>query len=735
MFDHRRWNTVPIVVAAFTFLLSSVGTAAVPLAKQVPGDAMVYVGWRGADQLGEDYDRSRLKALMADTELRRRVSETLGKLLNQAEAEQALGPDAPEVDKGKAIKLADLFWRHQWAGYVSGVTFKEDQSEPNIHAGFLIDPGDDAKVVRKRLKQAIAQYEGAAHNRPELVERNGVLGLQMGEADRSSTLAGNAESRQAWQKLEASEPVLASWVDFSRLMKTIEEGVRRDSPKDKLANWLKFKDVLGLGGLKRLAMTASFDQRDFAVNVYMHAPSPRHGLVKLFAGEKIRDKTLKLVPKRAKWLRAFHFDPGQAFDLAKQAIKALGPEPRKQFNKGMALARKRFNINIERDLLDALGDQWVTYSHPTFSGYMGMSFALAQNVEKPARLKQTLGRLKQLANNILKRQADIPFQIATLDMGELKINTVGLPGLSPGWAIADGRFYLALSPQAISTMHRKASRPGRSILQNEKFQAMRRRLGGKQASGLMFTDVKRTASTYYQNYAMWLNLAAPFVEKNTGVDLTRLVPPMDTIRPHLAPAGRVFVPTEDGFVTRSVTPFPGATLLSPDAGINLSSSTGPLAIGVLLPALAEARQAAQPTSSLSNATAITQACITYAMEHGDQYPPSLGALVRGNYLKPKILIHPTTDTEVPANFRQWNKQKQDRWIQKHAGYRLVADQEKVGMDAQRIVLHTRPQFAMDGSYAVAFADGHAERMKQPTLQRLLKDQTGQGIRGLPAGVN
>ena len=217
--------------------------------------------------------------------------------------------------------------------------------------------------------------------------------------------------------------------------------------------------------------------------------------------------------------------------------------------------------------------------------------------------------------------------------------------------------------------------------------------------------------------------------------MTRLVPPMDTIRPHLAPAGRVFVPTEDGFVTRSVTPFPGATLLSPDAGINLSSSTGPLAIGVMLPALAEARQAARQVSSLSNARSIAVACATYSMEHGDQYPPSLGALVRGDYLQPKMLIHPTTDTEVPSNFKQWNKQKQDRWIQKHAGYRLVADEEKVGMDAQRIVLHTRPQFAMDGSYAVAFGDSHAERMKQPTLQRKLKDQTGRGIRGLPAGVN
>lgn len=48
-------------------LIAPLMAAAQPLAEHVPADAMIYIGWRGAADLGPGYPQSNLKAVMDDS--------------------------------------------------------------------------------------------------------------------------------------------------------------------------------------------------------------------------------------------------------------------------------------------------------------------------------------------------------------------------------------------------------------------------------------------------------------------------------------------------------------------------------------------------------------------------------------------------------------------------------------------------------------------------------------------
>ncbi len=78
---------------------------------------------------------------------------------------------------------------------------------------------------------------------------------------------------------------------------------------------------------------------------------------------------------------------------------------------------------------------------------------------------------------------------------------------------------------------------------------------------------------------------------------------------------------------------------SPQAGtVELGTIGGvSLAAGILMPALARTRQPAFRMTSGTNLAGIGKACLIYANDHDDRYPPSLDVLVQEGYLDAKVV--------------------------------------------------------------------------------------------------
>src|SRR5688500_731186 len=117
-------------------------------------------------------------------------------------------------------------------------------------------------------------------------------------------------------------------------------------------------------------------------------------------------------------------------------------------------------------------------------------------------------------------------------VGDVTVQYLATPFVTPSWTIQNGNLYLGLYPQLVAGAAGHVSREGKSILDNEKFVALRKRLGNQKATSFQFYDLPATAPT---NYQTWL-MVASFGKFGDlfGVDTPpMLLPPMHTFMQHV----------------------------------------------------------------------------------------------------------------------------------------------------------------------------------------------------------
>src|SRR2546421_8787585 len=121
------WGVALLVLVASPAL--SFGQA---LADRVPSDAIIYVGWRGADSLVPGDPNSNLKAVLDQSQIRQFIDDFLPKLLDR------LGRENPQAGEAVGVfkAIGGPMWRHPSAFFFAGV----DLSNPNVpvpHFGLI----------------------------------------------------------------------------------------------------------------------------------------------------------------------------------------------------------------------------------------------------------------------------------------------------------------------------------------------------------------------------------------------------------------------------------------------------------------------------------------------------------------------------------------------------------------------------------------------------------------------
>src|SRR5439155_3422358 len=108
-------------------------------ADRVPADALVYLSWRGIDDLGPGYDGSHLKAVLDASEVGKLIHEAipqLGKRLGDQDQTAAQVYD-------KLANIAGPLLSHPSAFYFGGLDLT-DKEHPIPHLALLCDAGKDA---------------------------------------------------------------------------------------------------------------------------------------------------------------------------------------------------------------------------------------------------------------------------------------------------------------------------------------------------------------------------------------------------------------------------------------------------------------------------------------------------------------------------------------------------------------------------------------------------------------
>ena len=698
-----------------------------PLADRVPNDALVYIGSRGLDSMGPGYEGSHLKAVLDASDFSRLMNEFLPQVIQKVWQQD---PESGEILSAISAIAVPLL-KHPHAFYVGGLDMSGPQPMPRI--AVLCQAGADAPQFLASVKKLIAKAQGAPVPLAAK-EFEGLVIVTVGKMSPAFDAATGAEGGVA-QSLSQDKgfkdamaqlvknPSVALYINFEGILGTAGQVVQAAGDPKAKELFPKVRDALGLAGLKSFSYTGGFDGKDWMEAGFISAPSPRTGLLKLLDAKPLSADTLKVAPKTSVEVAAGRFSFAGLVGQIRDGIRQFDANAGDQVDAVLGQISQMLGMDVQKDLLGSLGDEWVGYMDPSTGGYGFGGAVLVNRLADAAKAEQSFSKLEQFINQVAAanlRNEKVTISIQTRQAGDLTLHYLAIPLVTPTWAIKDGNMYIALYPQAVMSAADFVNRKGPSILENEEFVAVRKRVGGENAAGVQFSDLAKEAPV---NYAGWVALSRIVgVADLFGIKSPIIVlPPLSQIMANIGPAGSASWSDESGVHMRSVCPFPGSTVLSADPISAYMSAAPALSLSILLPSLSKARDAANRVKSGANLRQIGQGCLLYANENNGKMPPDLGSLVKEE-LTPEVFVSPLGQQQVPPQLAAMSPEQKAAWINEHSDYVYLGKGKTNNLPADQPVAYEKFENGHGQGITILFGDGHVEFLMMADAQRLLANK-------------
>ncbi|MFN3165441.1 MAG: hypothetical protein ACE37H_00085 [Phycisphaeraceae bacterium] len=729
-----------LALAALCFALPSL---AQPLIEQVPEDAALYVGWRGATDMGPDYEGSHMQGVIEQTGL-------LDALPQLFEAAQAFGEEMEGEELADLIGMGGTLWSTMWSNGGAMYMLPPAQGGPPIpRFAVMWNKGDNEQQLRAALSKLVQMAnQNGPEDQPMAFMGNAgdavfiSIGFNANQAPAQS-LKATARYGTAAKQID-DDGALVVYVDAQEWIKQVDGFVQQqkqqaeqfDRPADPFTElWPTLRDASGLSGVNRLMLSAGIKNKNWHTKLFLDAPAPRTGVLSLVDNKPIKASQLAHVPKSATYLQVFSIDPARVLEVTRDIMAVAEPNAAEQMEEGLKEVSEELGVNMERDIINGLGPVWSVYIDPMIAGNGFASMVMVNELRNPQAVEQALDKLTEKANAAMAEQLDdgpIKVRLLTQEIKGTKIGYLGVPYIAPAWMIHDGKLYVSLFPQGLEMALEHSGKAGDSILANEAFLKTTAKFGDKPYTGLSFTDLPETAADGYGINLMIVQTFAGFGEMMSGKPSSMRMPPIGKVMPYIEPAGAMTWVADDGLHMHSVEPFPGSALLGPAKGLESTMAvSGPLAIGIMLPALGAARDAAQDAQAMANARQVTVALFAYAADHDEQAPADITKL-REYVGDDELFFTPNSlhAQAMPFNFDDWDQARQDKFVRKNSSFVLVPVGKLFDAEnpSETIALFQRPDDIADGTIIVGWADGHVTTERDvETIGKQLKAQTGKTI--------
>lgn len=646
-----------------------------PFLAVAPDDAVVYVSWAGTKQLGPAYANSRLKGLVDDAKLSDLFDDIYEALGNVAEMEGE--PDAKQaIDL--ASRLTDSMQAHRTAMWIRRVP---PQAGMPVQVVVLCQAGDQAKQLVGQF-EALLEKENPANLKVQAF--GGVFYLfndvpgQRPVAARPGDALGEQAAFQAAMARAQPDSALMAYVDAAALVEWVQTTTAQQDPAS-AAQTAMTLEVLGLDGVKSIAMTAGFVDRNWQMHATVATDGLPTGLMKMLAGQPIKARDLSHIPASATTMWAASLDTAKLLDIVRESASKIGPPMRRQVDEAITMGSQMTGVDIEKDLLRAMGPIWTAHLDPLAAGGSLQAMCLTNQLRDADRLATALGRLEQIANAMLAQQtADSPMKIQmhTIKHSDgVTIHRMGVPFVSPTWAVVDDRLYVGLYPQvvthAIETVRRLERRHGKALLDTPGALPVKQMMARREVTSVSFVDLPRTIEASYSSGLFMMGTGVGMMEMFTGKPVETQLPTVAKLRKHLVPAWSMSWVDMDGLHLQSVEPFPLSSVFGPQLDSSLQMAA--MSIGTMLPALGAARSTARQMTASTQARGIHQAQVTYAQSNKQKFTNDISDLVEGDYFTPDYVISPMGNTDVPADYFQWPEDQRRQWIRRNADYILIPD--------------------------------------------------------------
>ena len=461
---------------------------------------------------------------------------------------------------------------------------------------------------------------------------------------------------------------------------------------------------LGLSNIKAITARAGFAGPDVVSNSLVEMPAPRTGL---FANLKpINMSMFDMVDAGAMNATAVNCDPGGMYDTVLGAIKTAAGEDFAEVEQGIAAVESQLKFKIRQGLLESLSGEMVFYSLP--SGMSTQSpmggFVFIAGLKDAGLWEQTLGAIGEFA----AAKSGGMVQVSSQELDGRTVHTwaimpLAMAQIMPTWTVVGDRAVIASSPAILSGAVEQISSGTKSIRSTEGFRTATAELPANLIS-LRYSDSKLQFTQLMTALQQFWPMATMFATR-AELKLPMILPNLSHIAEDMGPSSQYSWFDDRGL--RSRYRGPG---LEPSLG---AVAGGAIGAGVLMPALARARQQARHVVSMSNLKQLGLATIMYADDHDGKFPESFEQM-REYYRDSKILESP----QKPAGFDG-------------PSYIYVKGHSRAAKSpATQVVIYENPEYLRDNIPAV-FLDGHVERMTQARFVEALEATYKQLGREMP----
>jgi hypothetical protein len=707
-----------ISVLAIAMAVSAASArAAAPLVDRVPGDAVAYIGWAGADSLTAAYQASDLSAFIDHSNLPQVAREYLPKLWDK------IAGDSEDDKKSVAIlqNTLPLLWRHPVAIYASHVTIGGDGT-PDANVALICDAGTDAAELKSDLEILVKGNSNLHVAMDGSVVTVGVD--KSGDVAAATTLAADPKFIATMQKLQSS-PAIVVYVDGKTMLAKANESAKKDT-HGAADIWPKVRDALGFANIQTYAMTAGFDGANWMTASLLEAPGPRTGLLAAIEPKPIDPALLARIPASAGSVSVYNLDLAGLFDTIAN-VMAVSNKSDTTFHQVTGIATMALGRNLRRQILAPLGTQWVVYSDSQQHSMVLLNHPTDADSANDSLVSVLFG-LTNLANSQIPGATTTPVVNANqATVKGIDVTSAVMKFASPSFAAKLGVLYFGLTPESVViSATAPASTASNDLMHAPGFVAAVARLGVPSFASFDYCDLPNTAPKAYDNFgaigAQIRQLAAM-----AGVEIPKVeLPPIDELKMHLSPALSVSWADDRGVYSKSISPFPLSTHLLGDPQQSLVSA-GTLSLGaaVLMPAFARARHAAMEAQNASQERQVMLGVIMYAQSHQGDMPADLGSLISDGVLPQtslKIFLLPGSKITIPPEILNGSKDQQAAWVNDNVEYKYLTAGKKltqIGNASEVAVLVPKDAEHAGDRVPIGFADGHCESCKPDRVQHFL----------------
>ncbi|MCC6126433.1 MAG: DUF1559 domain-containing protein [Pirellulales bacterium] len=294
----------------------------------------------------------------------------------------------------------------------------------------------------------------------------------------------------------------------------------------------------------------------------------------------------------------------------------------------------QFGPRPREEILRPLGDTVCLFNSAKEGGPIGGTAVVA--LKDPQTAKATQDKLLPILESRRQANPSLPaLQKADFNGREIySLQPPAGPGMAlampvmPSWCLTDKELIVGMTPEKIKAYLSRGA-DFQSLAQSPEIAGLLE--GGSGPLALIYLDAKQMFDGMYASLPMLLAMASPALQQQ-GINFNAsMLPSAESIRPHLLPLVGTVRKTSSGIEITERSSLPMSVVMSP---------ANPVAIGLLLPAVQAAREAARRARSMNNLKQISLALLNHEAAN-NVLPPAFKADKGGKpLLSWRVLILP-----------------------------------------------------------------------------------------------